>query len=175
MGRFLERLLGAARFDVKVFEEVEADRGATGQAMLVILLSSLAGGVGDPAGLGIIGVVVGFVADLLGWIIWAALIYVLGAKVFPEKRTVSDVGELLRTTGFAAAPGLVRVLGFIPGAVLIVQIVATVWMLITMVIAVRQALDYTSTKRAILVCVAGWTVASVIAVVLASLYGPVIL
>ena len=62
-------------------------------------------------------------------------------------------------------------LGIIPGLGDIVFMAAGVWMLVAMVIAVRQALDYTSTWRAVAVCLVGWLVQAVILVSIISLLG----
>jgi hypothetical protein len=93
---------------------------------------------------------------LAGWFIWAYLIYLVGTKILPEAQTQSDPGELLRTIGFASAPGLIRVLGIIPLLGTFIAAISSLWMLIAMVIATRQALDYRSTVRAIVVCLIGW-------------------
>ena len=134
---FTERMIGAATLDVRVYEEVEADTTATTQAMGVVLLSSLASGVGA-VGLGNIGlggVVGGSIAALIGWGIWALLTYLIGTRLLAEPQTEADIGQLLRTLGFAQAPGLVRILGGVPGVGPLVLIVVWVWMLVAMVIA----------------------------------------
>ncbi len=167
MASFTERMIGAAKLDVRIYEEVEADTGATRQAMGVVLLSSLAGGIGSvglgAGGLG--GVVVGGILALLGWVTWAFLTYIIGTRLLAEPQTHADVGELMRTLGFAQAPGLLRVLGGFPGLGPIVLSLVSIWMLVAMVVAVRQALDYSSTLRAVGVCVVGWVVSVAINVV----------
>ena len=162
MSTFAERMIGAAKFDVPTYEEVEADTTATTQAMGVVVLSSIAQGIGFLTQGGGSGFVVGAIAALIGWIIWAFLVYIIGTKVLPEPQTRSDLGELLRTTGFSASPGVLRVLGAIPlfGGLIILAV--SIWMLIAMIIAVRQALDYQSTGRAVGVCLIGWFVYLVI-------------
>jgi hypothetical protein len=171
MRSFAERFLGAARLNPGIYEEVEADKSATGQAMGVVLLSSIAGGIGLAGGEGA-GLIVASISALLGWVIWAVLIYVLGTKVFAQPQTSADVGELLRTTGFAAAPGVLRVLGAIPGLGVLILVAVSIWMLVAMVIAVRQALDFTSTWRAVAVCVAGWLVTLVMIAVIGGFMAP---
>ena len=156
MQSFFQRMLGAARLDVPTYEEVEHDKSATGQAAGVVALSALAAGVGAMAQGGIAALLLTGLAALLGWVIWAAIIWAVGTKLLPEAQTEADVGQLLRTLGFAAAPGLLRVFGFIPVLGPILLLVVYVWMLATMVVAVRQALDYNSTGRAIGVCLIGW-------------------
>jgi hypothetical protein len=150
-------MIGAALLDVKTYEEVEADKTATGQAMTVVILSSLAAGVGAIS-LGVDMLLWMTLAALVGWCIWAGLTYVIGTKLLPEPQTRSDMGELLRTIGFSTAPGVLRVLGFIPLIGWLISFVAGLWMLVTMVVAVRQALDYKSTGRAVGVCLIGFII-----------------
>jgi len=158
MSTFTQRMIGAAKLDVDIYEEVEADTGATGQAMTLVVLSSLAAGVGSFREVGIVGVLIASIFALVGWFIWAGLTYLIGTKILPEPQTESNVGELLRTLGFASSPGLLRVFGFLPAVGTIINFAVGVWMLIAMVVAVRQALDYKGTGRAIGVCLIGWLV-----------------
>ena len=167
---FANRMVGAARLDRAVYEEVEADTGATGQALGVVALSSVATGIAFGGGLG--GLVTGAVAGVLTWALWAALIYWIGARLLPEPQTRADWGELARTLGFAASPGILRVLAVIPGLAVIVVWITIVWTLITTVVAVRQALDYRSTPRAIGVCLIGWFVQTALLVLLGRLARP---
>ena len=116
----------------------------------------MAGGIGSLSAGGLWGLLVGLVAALMGLFIWAFLTYLIGTKLLPEPQTKADLGELLRTIGFSSSPGVIRVLGVIPFLGMIAMFVASVWMLVAMVIAVRQALDYQSTWRAVGVCLIGW-------------------
>ncbi|MGA7874354.1 MAG: YIP1 family protein [Desulfoferrobacter sp.] len=152
------RIIRAARLDPGLYEEVEADTGAMNQAMSIVVLASIASGIGMIERVGIGGLVVGTLAALLGWYIWAYLAYLIGTKLLPEPQTHADFGQLLRTTGFSSSPGLIRVFGIIPGLTGIVFFVAAIWMLVAMVIAIRQALDYKSTLRAVGVCLIGWII-----------------
>jgi hypothetical protein len=161
---FIERMIGAAKLDTRVYEEVEADRTATPQALAVVVLASAAAGIG--IGEGLRGLLFGTVAGLLGWVIWAWLIYFIGTRWLPEPGTQADTGELLRTIGFATSPGILRVLGVVPVLGPIVFVVTTVWTLVAVIVAVRQALDYRSTARAVGVCIIGWLVQVAILVVL---------
>ncbi len=171
MNPFMTRMLRAAKLDVPLYEEVEADHGAMPQAMGVVVLSSLAAGVGSVANLGLGGILLGTLAALGSWYIWAWLTYFIGTRFLAEAQTEADLGQLLRTTGFSSSPGLIRVLGIIPGLGPIVFALAAIWMLVAMVIAVRQALDYTSTLRAVGVCAIGWIVQTLILLLLFALLG----
>ncbi len=173
MSLFVDRMIRAAKLDVHLYEEVEADRRSMGQAMSVVLLSSLAGGIGFMQEAGLMGLVIGTVGSLLGWYVWALMTYLIGTKLLPEPQTHADHGELLRTIGFSSAPGLIRVFGIIPGLSGFVNLLAGVWMLVAMVIAVRQALDYQSTYRAIGVCLIGWIVQAVLLALLVTTMGGV--
>ena len=171
MTNFINRIIRAARLDVGLYEEVEADKSSLGQAMSVVVLSSIAAGIGNTSKAGLFGMLMMVVVALVGWYIWAYLTYFIGTKLLPEPQTKADHGELLRTIGFSSSPGLIRVLGIIPGMQSIVFPIAAIWMLVAMIIAVRQALDYNSTLRAIGVCVIGFIVYVVLFMLLSLLLG----
>ncbi len=162
MATLIERMVRAARLDVSLYEEVEADKNALGQATSVVVLSSVAAGIGSFADRGPAGMVVLTLGSLLGWYVWAYLTYFIGTRLLAEPQTKADLGELLRTIGFSSSPGLIRVAGVIPGVHTFVFLVASVWMLVAMIIAVRQALDFSGTWRAVGVCIIGWIVQIII-------------
>ena len=158
MSDFTGRMVRAARLEAGLYDEVKADRNATGQAIAVVALSSIAAGIGSfPRG-GLAGIAVSIVSAIISWSIWSLLVFVIGAKVLPEPKTGSGYPAVLRTAGFAAAPGLIRVLGIVPGFTGLVFLVSTLWMIAAMIIAVRQALDYENTWRAAAVSVLSWLI-----------------
>jgi hypothetical protein len=171
MGSFKDRIFRAAKLDVSLYEEVEADKGALGQSMGVVVLSSVAAGLASISTAGFGGIFVGTITALIGWYVWAYLTYFIGTKLLAEPQTKADPGELLRTIGFSSSPGLIRVLGIIPGLRWIVFLIGGIWMLVAMVIAVRQALDYQSTARALGVCIIGWIIQALILALLFSIFG----
>ena len=171
VAQFVDRMIRASKLETRLYEEVETDPRATGQALGIVLLSSLAAGIGNSVHGGVAGLVMGTVAALLGWYAWASITYVIGAKLFPMPETSTSHGALLRMLGFASAPGLLRALGLVPGLTGMAFLVAAVWMLLATVIALRQALDYTSTTRAVGVCVIGWLVQLLIMLPLFVLFG----
>jgi hypothetical protein len=158
MASITDRMIRAAKLDVNLYEEVEADKGAMGQAMTVVVLSSVAAGIGTVGTTGIKGLVLGTIVAFVGWFIWAFLTYYIGTRLLPEPQTKADYGELLRTIGFSSSPGVLRVLGIIPMLGNILNFICGIWMLVAMVIGVRQALDFKSTWRAVGVCLIGWIV-----------------
>ena len=169
MNLLVDRMVRAAKLDVRVFEEVEGDRGSQMQALGVVVLSSIAFGIGTGAGIG--GLVIGTIAGVIGWYLWAFITYIIGTRLLPEPTTRADHGELLRTMGFANAPGVISILGVIPGLRGIAIGVAQVWMLVAAIVAIRSALDYQSTWRAIAVVVIGWIVRAALLFLIVSLLG----
>lgn len=168
MSNFTQRFIRALQLDVSLYEEVEADEMALLPSMLVVIISSIASGIGATAQQGLLGILWGTVVALAGWFIWSFLTYFIGTRVLPQPQTQADYGQLLRTIGFSSAPGIIRVLGFIPVIGAFTYLVAAIWMLAAMIVAVRQALDYTSTWRAVGVCAIGWLVQLIGIAVLAS-------
>lgn len=173
---FIRRLVGAAMLDAATYEEVEADRAATPQALAVVVLSSLAAGIGakgSTSGVATLAFFAGAsVIALIAWAAFALVAFEIGARLLPTRDTRVDVGELLRTLGFAATPGLIQVFGIVPGATVPVFTLAILWALVASVVAVRQALDYTSTARALAVCGLGLILSLAVAVILGLLFGP---
>jgi len=167
--QYVNRIIRACKLDVSLYEEVEADKSATLQAASVVVLSSLAAGVGAIS-LGASNFLMAPILSLVSWYVWAYLIYFIGAKFFPEPTTKADHGQLLRTIGFSSAPGLIRVFGIIPNLMSIAFIAASIWMLVAMVIAVRQALDYQSTWRAVGVVVTAFLIQSIILFMILKLF-----
>jgi hypothetical protein len=120
---------------------------------------------------GFVGILLGTVIALVGWYVWAYVTYLIGTKLLPEPQTKADHGELLRTIGFSSAPGMLRILSIIPGLMWIVYTISGIWMLVAMVVAVRQALDYQSTLRAVGVCLIGWIIQALIVSLLFAIFG----
>ncbi len=153
---FFFRMFKAATLDWQLYEEVEHDRAATVQAALVVLLSSLAAGLGAAEGWSAAPFSVA--AHLVTWVIWAVVIYWVGTHLLPEPETRANAGQLLRTIGFASSPGLIRIFGLVPEMRTPVFWLGSVWMLVAVIIGVRQALDYSTTWRAVVVCLIGWLI-----------------
>jgi hypothetical protein len=151
----MAQVYGAARLDSSAYERIEASRSSNWAAFVVVIVSSVAAAIGmgamrpdDLLSLTLMAIV--------SWLVWVGLTYIIGTKLLPEPNTHADIGEILRTTGFSAAPGVLRILAIVPGIGWLIFIAVTFWMLLAFVIAVRQALDYSSTNRAFAVCFLGW-------------------
>jgi hypothetical protein len=154
-----DRMMRAARLDVSLYNEVEADLNATSQALTVVVITAVASGIGAALG-GLIagrpagavgGLVGGIIAELLGWAVWSFVMYFVGTRFF---QGTASYGELLRTTGFAYSPGVLLILRFIPVLGGIIALVVLIWRIITGFIAVREALDIDS-GRAVATIVLG--------------------
>ena len=155
MASLAERMVGAARLNAGTYEEVEADTGATGQAALVVVIASVCMALGAELHAGLLGVVMVAILRLVAWWVWALIAWQVGTRLLPGPATEADMGQLLRTLGFASAPGVAGIFALVPGIEGVVGIVVFVWMVAAMVVAVRQALDYETTGRAIAVVVVG--------------------
>ena len=146
------RMLGAARLNVDTYEEVEKDTSATKQALIVVVLVSIAAGIGgllagDEVDV-LRGVGFGVIRGVVSWAVWALVAMFIGTKILKTEETEADWGQVARCTGFAQTPGLLNVLVFLSG---FITLVAFVWQIVAMVIAVRQSLDYKSSLRAFFV------------------------
>ena len=155
---FAERVKGVLFLDVRTFEEIEADTTANGQALLVVVAASVAAGLGASVRLGTIGLLRETLGALIGWVMWSAVTWVIGAKLLPEPQTRTNMGELLRVIGYAYAPNLFGFFVFIPVLGVVVGTLVAFWLLAATIVAVRQALDYASTMRAAAVVLIGWLI-----------------
>ncbi|MGB5301777.1 MAG: YIP1 family protein [Gemmatimonadota bacterium] len=149
-----DRMRGAAMLDIATYEEVEHNDNLTTQAAIVVLIAALARGVGGFNN-GENGIIVGVVAALFSWLVWAGITYLIGDKLLKGTATW---GELLRTLGYAQAPAVLLIFGFVPVLGNILGAVVGIWLLVTGIVAIRQALDF-DTGKAVLTAFLGWLVA----------------
>ncbi len=162
----IDRMRGAAMLDVATYEEVEHDRGATGQAFVVVVLAAICAGIGG-LGHGSSGFISGLIGAILGWLSWSAITMFVGTRLFGG---TADWGELLRTLGFAQTPGVLAILGIVPLLGGLVTFVVWIWLLVAGIIAIRQALDI-DTGKAILTAVVGWLAMVVIDIIFGIIFG----
>lgn len=169
MANFQERVVGVMRLQATTFEEVEHDANATSQAAIVVLVATIV-----PLltwyDLGTRILVGTIVAALFGWLLSSLVLFLIGTRLLPGRNTSASIGELLRTVGFAQAPGIFAILAIVPIVGWLIGFLAVIWVLAATVIAVRQALDYDDTLRAVIVCLLAWVV-KVIVMMIASLMG----
>ena len=159
----VERMIAAAKLDAQLYEEVEADADATSQAALVVGLAAVASAIGGAGG-GATGFFGGLIAAFVGWLLWSGVTYLIGDKLLGGTATW---GELLRTIGFAQSPGVFYVLAIIPVLGGLVRLAVLVWLLVAGIVAIRQALDF-STGKAIVTALLGWLVMATLSMVLLS-------
>ena len=163
MASFQDRVMGAMRLEAATFEEIEHDRTAVSQAALVVLGAAISGVIGTIR-YGFFGgaIVATIVFAFIGWGVGAAVVWLVGTRLMPGRNTEADFQQVLRVVGFAQAPGLFSVLGIIPYLGWLIRFAIGIWTLIALVIAVRQALDYDDTLKAVLVCVIAWVIMFVV-------------
>ncbi len=153
----VDRMIGAALLKESAYEAVERDDSATLAALVVVLLAAIASGIGSLGQTGIVGLVLGALFTVMGWGIYAGIAYIVGGRVLATAETRATWGELLRTLGFAQSPGILAVLGILPGVGGLLRFLVSIWILVTTVIAIRQACDF-STGRAIVTAIVAWIV-----------------
>lgn len=172
----VNRMIRAAKLEVDLYEEVEADTTATGQAFQAVVIASVASGLGagiwtlfhgDDATVGdfFLGLVLGVIFAIVGWLAWSVLTYWLGTTLFRGPETSATIGELMRTLGFANSPKVLGFFIFIPFLGWLISVVVLAWVLVAAVIAVRQALDF-DTWRAIGTVAVGWVIYLVLSLLL---------
>ena len=152
----IDRMIRAAKLQVGLYEEVEADKTATKQAVFVVVIVALASGVGSLSVAGVGGIFAGVVVGLLGWALWAWITYFIGTSILRTAETHADWGQLARTLGYAQSPGVLKVFGVVPGIGPFIFLAVSTWQFVAMIIAIRQALDFTSTWRAVGVAALGF-------------------
>lgn len=174
LDNIVDRVIRAAKLDVDLFEEVEADEGLTSQAIAVVVIAAIAGGIGGALGAiiegrgigGFLGsLIVSPIIAVVGYLIWAALTYFIGTNVF---QGTADYGEMLRAIGYSYGPQVLGLLSFIPCVGWIPSLVGGIWSLVAGIIAVRQALDF-DTGKAVITCIIGWIVVVILAVILSAI------
>jgi len=161
MSLFLNRLFRAAKLDASLYEEVIADTKTMFQAMMAVFIYSAASAYGGFGRAGVAGINFGMLTTLIGWYIWAFSTYFVGVKFLPEAETKENRKAVLRAMGFASAPGLIRLLGLIPGVTGATLLIASVWMFVAAVVAIKQAMNYNSIYRAVGVCMIGWIISAI--------------
>ncbi len=163
----VERILGVLKLDVATFESIEHDQNAMSEAAIVVAVVAVLGGIGNFFNNGVTGLIFGVVAAFITWILWSAVVFFVGTKLFEGE---ADMGEMLRVMGYAQAPGALNVLAFIPVLGFLIGFVALLWSLVVGVIAIRQGLDI-STGKAVITAVIGFILVSVVATLLGTVLG----
>ncbi len=153
---FGDRVIGAMRLDASTFEDIERDRTAMGQAVGVIALAALSGGIGNVWYGGVAGILLGVIGSLVGYVLWAVVVWLVGTKLMPDPATNADLPETFRVIAFAAAPGVLGIITIIPILGWLLMFLIWLWTIAAMVIAVRQVLDYKDTFKAVVVVIIGF-------------------
>lgn len=174
----IDRMIRAAKLDIDLYEEVEANPQLNQEALQVVILASVLAGLGSglavlDAGVGplVLGLIVGAVVAVIGYFVWAWITYFVGTNLF---KGTADYGEVRRTLGYAYAPNSLRVLAFVPGVGGLLALIAGLWSLVAGVVAIRQALDF-STGKAVLTVIVGWIVLAILMAVVGGLFGGALL
>jgi len=170
MASFGERVVGAMSLKASTFQEIEHDPTAMGQAVGVIVLAAVSSGLGNVFWGGFTGIITGVVSSLIGFAVWAGVVWLVGTKVMPDPATKADFPETFRTIGFSAAPGILGIVTVIPILGWLIMFAIWIWQIAAMVIAVREVLDYTDTIKAVIVVVIGWIAYMIVAALIGMMF-----
>jgi hypothetical protein len=157
MRNLFVRMIRASRLDAQTYEDVEADPSSLPGAVFIVLAASIAAAIGTGMR-NFADIATVTVFSVATWAVWVGLTYFIGTRLLPGRETQTDLGEIFRTTGYSASPGVLRILGMLPSVGVPIFIGVTFWMLLAFVIAIRQALDYSGSGRAFAVCILGWLI-----------------
>ncbi len=155
---FGDRVVGAMKLDENAFEDAERDPTSIGQAVGVIVLAAVSAGIGNIYWGGLTGIVTGALMSIISFLVWSAIVWLVGTKLLPEPTTQADFPQTFRTLGFAAAPGLASVVTIIPILGYLLMLVIWLWQIAAMVVAVKAVLDYSTIGKAVLVVLIGFVV-----------------
>jgi hypothetical protein len=176
MSSFQNRVIGALRLQAATFEEVEHDAAATSQAAIIIIASGISSAIPGLMYLSLIGFggaafgfVAGIVMRIIGWVVGSYVLLLVGTKLMPGKNTEADLGQLLRCTGFAAAPLLGGIILIIPFLGWLIYFLLCLLAIAATVVAVKAALDYDDIVKAIIVTVIAWVIVFVVMMILAAI------
>jgi hypothetical protein len=167
---FGERVVGALKLEPRAFEDVERDTTAISQAVGVIALAAVSSGIGNVWYGGIAGIVLGVITSLIGYVLWAVVVWLVGTKVMPDPGTNADFQQTFRVLGFAAAPGVLGVVTIIPILGWLLMFLIWMWSIAAMVVAVKEVLDYTDTFKAVIVVIIGFVVNLVVTMILGAMF-----
>ena len=151
----LKRIFRSVKIDPDVFNEVQKDKNATLSAAIVVILSSTAAGIGATS-LGAGNFILAPLFSLISWFVWAYIVFFVGVKLFPDAKTKTTQSALLRAIGFSSAPGIIRVFGFNEDLMAVTFIGSAFWMLVCMVVAVKETLNYKSLWKALGIVIISW-------------------
>jgi len=169
------RAMRAAMLDVNFYNEAEADTSLNQEALMVVVLVSVAAGIGSflagviggSIGVALVGLIVAVVMGVLGYYIWAYITYFVGTSLFGG---TSDPGEMLRVLGYASGPRVLSILSFIPCVGALAGLAGGIWSLVAGVIAIREAMDF-DTIKAIITVIIGWVIVLIITLVILAVFG----
>jgi hypothetical protein len=164
MRLYLNRFLGAAMLDVKLYQEVAAEPRFLNQAWITVLIYAMLASWGSFGRAGAIGSNIGLVTAVIGWYVWAFSTYYCAVKWFREAPAGVERGDrktVMRVMGFACAPGAIRLLGLLPGMGILALVVSSVWMIAAATVGLKTAFHFESTARAAGACIIGWIIGAI--------------
>jgi len=159
---FLNRIYRSIKIDPGVFDEIQKDKKATPSAAILVLLTTigvlialyLVSGSRSIIFSGSALFIFGSIIALVMWIISSYIIYFIGVKMFPDKKTNISFVSLLNVLGFAYAPALIRVFSFTENLFKVLWVGSWFWVFACSAVAIKQCLNYKNLSKAFAVLIA---------------------
>jgi hypothetical protein len=169
MNTIVDRAMRVVKLDQSVFGTIARDPNATRQAAIVVGVVAVASAIGGSTdGLG--GILFGLIGAILSWLIFSGMAWFFGTNIFGSPTTVTNWESLLRTLGFAQAPNILAIFGFIPILGWVIAFIGSIWAIVTAIVAIRETLSF-STGRAIITAVVAWIATVIVLSILGILFG----
>jgi hypothetical protein len=166
----VERIMRAIRLDSTVYREIAEDQNAMSEAAIIVVIVAIMSAIGRAIGSGnfFLNLIITLLtAILVNWILWAILTYFVGTAFF---RGRTDIPEMMRVLGYANAPNLLGIFGFIPCVGWIFALLGAILAFIAGFLAVREAMEF-DTGSAIVTVLISWLISIVISFGISLLIG----
>ena len=106
-------------------------------AGLIMILDGIAGAVAANTVIKT-AVAMSGLTSILTWLVWAIFIYVIGVKLFPDKKAKVPFKKVLTAVGFAHAPGLLRFFAVTPNMMIPIIFLTQFWIFAGLIISTKQ-------------------------------------
>ncbi len=169
------RMFRAIKLDQSFFEEVAAESSLQPHSVWAVAIFAMATSFGFFSAAGGTAVNIALITTMIAWYVWAFSIFYIGSRFFSVEKESADRKTVMRIVAFAAAPGLIRLMGIIPQLAIVVMVVSSVWILIAAVLGLRKVYTQTSTANIAAVTIGAWLAATlfqaIMMVTLLSVFG----
>ena len=146
-GEFLSIIVRSIKLDKTLYKDTKNfGEAAIYFAGLIIILEGIAGAVAANTVIKT-AVAMSGLTSILTWLIWAIFIYVIGVKLFPDKKSKVPFKKVLTAVGFAHAPGLLRFFAVTPNMMIPIILLTQFWIFAGLIISTKEVLNLKSNMK----------------------------